>query len=102
MDNDIRKGDDTFLDTLYQHLAINEYKKLKEIISDNAYDTESVNEDLEIFKTAQKSNLSQFLDENNNVTANKLIKVFEKAKSYFHIYSDLFKGASVLFSFELF
>ena len=92
-DGDGVAGDDvdTFLDTVYSYLEVNTNNNninnnniglLLEILTDNGYDTESLDLDLEIFKSDEKSNLSQLLGDNNKGILKEVVKVFEKAKGF--------------------
>jgi len=93
---DIDVGDncDTFLDDTYDKLLAfdNPYSaqfvsKLKEIVSDQEYDTEALDIDLQLFITDGKSNISQQI--NNHSFINEITKIFNAAKGGFYLFSSV-------------
>ena len=87
--DDIVGGDGTFLYHLYSMLtSTNDYKSnentalLFEIIYDNGYDTDSLNIDIEIFKTDDKSNIFNILKYLDHDIMDQIVALFTDSKSY--------------------
>ena len=80
--------DDTFLDGIYQHLSLNKntnplVSKLKEIIESEEYDTDSVDNDLDIFAEDGCSNISLALNKyDKHLIIKQMMKQFNKRISY--------------------
>ena len=73
---------DTFLDSIYNSLLPKDLvDSLKQIVSDQEYDTESLEQDMELFKIDKKSNISQQI--NNDTFINQIVDVFNAAKGIF-------------------
>ena len=88
--DDISKGDDTFLDASYKYLlsVSSEIKdtvmRLMEIIRTYDYDTDTVDLDLGIYEDDGISNISMELK--SEPIMNKLMQKFKESKSYVFIY----------------
>ena len=79
------KGDDTFLDAVYEDISQNENDDIpflvQKIIEMNGYDTDSLDLDLEMFINDETSNLSKLLSQHKGIH-NKMVKLLQKYKSY--------------------
>ena len=79
------KSDDTFLDAIYEEISSKNNHGLvfllKQIIESNGYDTDSLDIDLEIFISDEKSNLSELLSNHKGIH-NKVTKLLQKYRSY--------------------
>ena len=107
-DDEIDVGDDcdTFLDDTYDKLLAFDnpdsaqfVSKLKEIISDQEYDTEALDIDLQLFIRDGKSNISSEI--NNDSFMNEIDKIFNAAKGIFYFIYFYFVF-SLLFFFIFF
>lgn len=88
---DVKNGEDTFLDYIYNQLLNDKnfvsesVVLLCEILQFNGYDTESLDIDVNIFETDQKSTISSLLDDNIMMT--EIVKIFTATKSLVFIAS---------------